>query len=421
MTKPSLYYLIDCNQFFVSCEQVFAPKLRGKPVVVLSNNDGCVVARSKEAKALGIPMGAPAFQYEQFFKNHAVHALSSNYALYGDMSQRVMHVLSRFSPQMQVYSIDEAFLKIRTEDPLACAKEIKSAVLQWTGIPVSVGIGTTKTLAKVANDIAKKKSREGIFAFQDAVHTDAILLQLPIEEVWGIGKQLSLALRAASIPNAKALKDTEDGWLKSRFSVVLQRTACELRGTSCIPFHETPMPRKSVTCSRSFGKKVTELALIEEALATYVTTAAEKLRQEELLPSFITIFLMTSPFAPQPYHQSATIELREPTTFTPDLISIAKKALRKIFHKGYEYKKTGIVMGGLVPQKNYQPDLFSQQGPQREKKLRAMQTIDAVNERAGKSALRFAAEGIEQPWKMKRGNVSPRFTTSWEELLKIHI
>ncbi|MES2121602.1 MAG: Y-family DNA polymerase [Chlamydiota bacterium] len=420
-SEKSRYYLVDCNQFYVSCEQVFSPKLKGKSVVVLSSNDGCVVARSKEAKALGVPMGAPAYQCEKLFKEGKVHVLSSNYALYGDMSQRVMHVLSRFSPQFQEYSIDEAFLKISAEDPLACAKEIKSTVLQWTGIPVSIGIGPTKTLSKVANDIAKKKSREGIFAFFDDAHTDAILQQLPVEEIWGIGKHLSNALHRASIHHAKALKDADDGWLKARFSVAVQRIACELRGICCLPFDEVPMPRKSVTCSRSFGKNVSTLPLLEEALSAYTTIVAEKLRLEELLPSFVTIFLMTSPFVPNPYHQSITIELEEPTAFTPDLISTAKKALRKIFRKGYEYKKTGITMGGLVPQKNYQPGLFTEQGPRKEKKARAMQTLDALNERMGKQTLRFAAEGIEQPWKMKQGKISQKFTTCWEELLNIKI
>lgn len=242
-----------------------------------------------------------------------------------------------------------------------------------------------------------------------------------MEDVWGIGKRLSNALQQASIYHAKALKDADDGWLKARFSVAVQRTACELRGICCLPFDEVPMPRKSVTCSRSFGQNVTSLSLLEEALSAYTTTAAEKLRLEELLPSFITIFLMTSPFASNPYHQSATVELEEPSAFTPDLISAAKKALRKIFRKGYEYKKTGITMGGLVPQKNYQPGLFTEQGPQREKKVRAMQTLDTLNERMGKQTLRFAAEGIEQPWKAKRGTVSQKFTTCWEELLNIQI
>jgi DNA polymerase V len=418
-TKPSNYFLIDCNQFYVSCEQVFNPKLRKKPVVVLSNNDGIVVARSKEAKALGIPMGAASFQYADLFKAHKVHVLSSNYTLYGDMSQRVMHVLSRFSPDMEEYSIDEAFLRIAVEDPLAIAKEIKSTVLKWTGIPVSVGIGATKTLAKVANDIAKKKN--GIFTFTDAAQIDATLENMDVEEIWGIGRSLSAALREEGIKNPRALKDAPDAWIKKRFSVVLLRTVYELRGQSCLSLIELPAPRKSITCSRSFGKAVTKLKEIEEALASYAGNAAEKLREEELLPSFLIVFLMTSPFSKQAYSNSWTMTLNEPTAFTPALISKAKEALGKIFRAGLLYKKVGIIMGGFAPQTNYQPDLFYSDEAKTNRQRRAMQVVDDLNQRFGGSSIRFAAEGIRQPWKMKRGNVTQRFTTSWDELLNIEI
>lgn len=411
------YYLIDCNQFYVSCEQVFNPKLRKKPVVVLSNNDGIVVARSKEAKALGIPMGAASFQYADLFKAQKVHVFSSNYTLYGDMSQRVMHVLSRFSPDMEEYSIDEAFLHITDVDPISVAQEIKSTVLKWTGIPVSIGIGVTKTLAKVANDIAKKK--EGIFIFSDPAQIDVTLENLDVEEIWGIGRQLSAALKEEGISSARALRDAPDHWIKERFSVVLLRTAYELRGVSCLSFNELPVPRKSITCSRSFGKVVTKLKDIEEALASYTANAAEKLREEELLPSFLMVFLMTSAFRQQSYNNSWTMILDEPTLFTPELIVKAKTALSKIFKAGYFYKKVGVIMGGFTPQTSYQPDFFRSDERQTAKQKRAMQAIDHLNRRFGDSSVRFAAEGIRQHWKMKRGNVSPRFTTSWDELLNI--
>lgn len=418
-TKLSNYFLIDCNQFYVSCEQVFNPKLRKKPVVVLSNNDGIVVARSKEAKAMGIPMGAAFFQYADLFKAQKVHVLSSNYTLYGDMSQRVMHVLSRFSPDMEEYSIDEAFLRIADNNPIAIAKEIKATVLKWTGIPVSIGIGSTKTLAKVANDISKKK--EGIFMFSDAAQIDATLENLDVEEIWGIGRQLAAALREEGIKNARAFKDAGDAWIKKRFSVVLLRTAYELRGISALFLNELPVPRKSITCSRSFGKPATKLKEIEEALASYTANAAEKLRKEELLPSFLTVFIMTSPFREQSYSNSWTMTLDEPSTFTPELTAKAKKALSKIFKAGYLYKKVGIIMGGFAPQTNYQPDLFRSDEKQTAKQKRAMQAVDHLNRRFGDASVRFAAEGIRQHWKMKRGNVSPRFTTSWDELLNIDI
>jgi len=418
-TKQPNYFLIDCNQFYVSCEQLFNPKLRKKPVVVLSNNDGIVIARSKEAKALGIPMGAPSFQYADLFKMQKVHLFSSNYTLYGDISRRVMHVLSRFSPEMEEYSIDEAFLRIVDKDTIAVAKEIKNTVLKWTGIPVSIGIGMTKTLSKVANDIAKKG--EGIFAFSDGAQIDTVLENLEVKEIWGIGKQLSAALEAEGIKNGRALKDASDTWIKKRFSVLLLRTVYELRGVSCLAFNELPVPRKSIVCSRSFGKAVTKLKEIEEALSFYTANAAEKLREEELLPSFMTVFLMTSPFRKQPYSNSWTMTLDEPTAFTPKLIAKAKEGLCKIFRTGHVYKKVGVVMGEFSPQTNYQPDLFCSDENRSIKQKRAMDVIDSLNHRFGSSTVRFASEGVHQRWKMKRGNVSPCFTTSWDELLNIDI
>lgn len=408
---------MDCNQFYVSCEQVFNPKLRKKPVVVLSNNDGCVVARSKEAKALKIPMGAPFYQYAELFKTHHVHVLSSNYPLYGDMSQRVMHVLSRFANIMEEYSIDEAFLRISCEDPVRIAQEIRRTVLQWTGIPVSIGIGSTKTLSKVAGDISKKK--EGIFALTDAAERDTLLEQLDVEEIWGIGKSLSAALREAGILNARMLKDAPDSWLKNRFSVNVLRTACELRGICAFSFNELPVPRKSITCSRSFGSKVETLTDLQEALSTYTAAAAEKLREEKLLPSFLTVFLSTSPFLPNAYGNSVTVTIDAPTTFTPTLTKIASWGLRKIYRPGYQYKKVGIVMGGFFKESCYQPDLFCSAEKSSEKEKRAIGALDRLNTRYGDATVRFAAEGIKQRWKMKRGNVSPRYTTSWDELLTI--
>jgi DNA polymerase V len=416
-TKPSNYFLIDCNQFYVSCEQVFNPKLRKKPVVVLSNNDGIVIARSKEAKALGIPMGAVAFQYNDLFKAHKVHVLSSNYTLYGDMSRRVMHMLSQFSPEMEEYSIDEAFLHITEAAPLTIAEEIKRIVFQWTGIPVSIGIGSTKTLSKVANDIAKKG--QGIFMFSGPEHIDTTLESLAVEEIWGIGKNLSSALRSEGITHARDLKNAPDEWIKKRFSVVLLRTAYELRGIPCLSLCDSSVPRKSITCSRSFGKKVTKLSEIEEALASYTASAAEDLRAEQLLPSFLTVFLMSS--HEYSYGNSCTLTLDSPTTYTPELIDKAKKALGNIFRAGYQYKKVGIILGGFSPQNNYQPDLFRSSERKTAKHKQAMQAIDHLHRRFGDASVRFAAEGIAQHWKTKRSNVSPRYTTSWDELLNIDI
>jgi DNA polymerase V len=364
-------------------------------------------------------MGAPAYQWKEVFHKNNVHVLSSNYTLYGDMSQRVMHILARFSPDMEEYSIDEAFLYLGCEDPAALAREIKETVLKWTGIPVSIGIGCTKTLAKVANDMAKK--REGIFAFTSAEQTESALEKLEVEEIWGIGRQLSAALKSEGIHHARAFKDCSDAWIKKRFSVMLLRTAYELRGIPCLSFNEQPVPRKSITCSRSFGNKLTALTEIEEALSAYVAIAAEKLRDEELLSSFLTVFLMTSSFIENAYSNSFTVTLDEPTAYTPQLTAKAKEALSKIFRLGYPYKKVGVILGGFFPKKTYQPDLFSGDEKQKERQRKAMQVIDTLNQRFGSSRLRFAAEGLRQNWKMQRGNVSARYTTAWDELLQIDI
>jgi DNA polymerase V len=410
------YFLIDCNQFYVSCEQVFSPKLRQKPVVVLSNNDGCIVARSKEAKALGIPMGAPAFQYADVFKREKVQVLSSNYTLYGDMSHRVMSVLAMYGQDIQVYSIDEAFLFLQTEDVLSLARDIKRTVALWTGIPVSVGIGSTKTLAKLANDLAKK-TEEGVYALTQKEQSDAVMRRLPVQEVWGIGSQLGHALHACGINTVLTLKNTPDSYLKSRFSVTLLKTVWELRGISCVTLN-SDQNRKSITCSRSFGVPVEVLEDLEEAVASYTASAAEDLRSEGLIASFAVIFLMTSPHRTPYYSNSATVILIEPTHDTPLLITSAKKALRSLYRSGYAYKKVGITLGGIVSEMGYQMDLFCTDR-NKEKRQRALSAFDAINQRFGPSALRFAAEGVKQRWCMKRGNVSLRFTTCWDELLTV--
>lgn len=421
-TKPSspLYFLIDCNQFFVSCEKVFNPKLEGRPVVVLSNNDGCVVARSKEAKALGIPMGAPAFQYELFFKKHDVAVFSSNFSLYADFSYRVMCTLSQFSYEMEEYSIDEAFLLIDTLNPIEKADEIKKRVARWTGIPVSIGIGATKTLAKVANDLAKKKER-GIFFLDSRETIDTTLKTLPLLEIWGIGSRLEQKLHSHGVHTALEFKNSQDEWLKKSFSISLYQTALELRGISCLTLETLPTPRKSITCSRSFSTTVRDLDSLNEALSTYVASAAEKLREEGVCASYLSVFLCTSFFIPHRYDNSSGASLPEPSNYTPLLISHAKEALGQIYRKGYEYKKVGITLSNLVSISSYQRDLFGESPKQSERKGRAMRLLDEVNRKMGDTTLQFAAEGIKKPWKSKRQGSSAHFTRRWDELLTIQI
>jgi len=412
------YFLIDCNQFFVSCEQLFNPKLLGKPTVVLSSNDGCVVSRSKEAKEIGIPMGAPLYQLEQLMKRYKVHALSSNFELYGDMSFRVMQVLSTFSPDMEEYSIDEAFLKITALNPLPIAIQIKAAVERLTGIPVSIGIGITKTLAKVAGDIAKKKS-SGCFFLHDNV--DEILAKLSPVDIWGIGNRIAADLKSYHIHTALDVKKADDTWIQKKFSVVLLRTVWELRGRECIKHIEVDTPRKSITSSKSFGRPVTELTDLEEAVSTYMAKASSKLRKEGSLAKVICVFISTSRFQEDSYYNYRIITLPQSSDYTPDLISYAKSALKQIFKEGYSYKKAGVTLFELSPKNCVQLDLFSPPPSTNTKHSEAMQVLDKIKSRLGKDAICFASEGIDKSWKGKQQHTSSRFTTRWDELLTIKI
>lgn len=414
---------MDCNNFFVSCERVFNPRLIGKPVVVLSCNDGCVVARSKEAKKLGIPMGAPAFEYADLFRNYNVVVLSSNFALYADMSNRVMRTLEKFSPDIQIYSIDEAFLTLNVLDPVAYGQKMKRLVLQHTGIPISIGIGSTKTLAKVANDIAKKEaSYQNVCSLEDAKKRENILQQLPVEDVWGIGRRIADFLHRQDIHTAGEFKDADDHWIKKNLSIVGVRMAWELRGISCLSLEEEPPPKKSITCSRSFSRPVSELDDLYEAISTYTARAAEKLRDQESLASYMNLFLMTNKHHDSPYYAyQIQVILPQPSDFTPKLIHYAKEGLRRIFQKGLFYKKTGLTLGGLVSSRAYQLDFFVERNESEAKERALMQVVDRLNHQYGRNIIKTAAEGIEQPWKSKRENCTPHYTTSWNEILTIKI
>ncbi|MBA3722335.1 MAG: Y-family DNA polymerase [Parachlamydiaceae bacterium] len=427
-TKPSkpLFALVDCNNFYVSCERVFNPRIWNKPVVILSNNDGCVIARSNESKSLGIPMGAPAFQYAEIFKKHRVIVYSSNYALYGEMSQRVMQTLSQFAMDMEIYSIDEAFLHLNQEneselDPYI--RHIKQTVYQWTGIPVSIGVASTKTLAKIANRHAKKNfPKEGVYIFNDPNLQQEVLSNLPVEEVWGIGGQISATLKRKGIYTASELASADDVWLKKHLSVVVLRTAWELRGISCLSLQEAAPPKKSIVSSRSFGVEITEESDLAEALSTYAATAAEKLRNECGVASFLEVFLMTNRFKEGPsYANSIQITLPQPTDYTPLLIHYAKCGLNKIYKSGYSYKKIGIQLGGIQSNRTIQQDLFAGKNYSIEKQTKVMKLIDQTNAIYGKDTLKFAAQGIDQPWKMQRNKCTDHYTTSWDGLLKIKI
>ncbi|MCI0382433.1 MAG: Y-family DNA polymerase [Chlamydiae bacterium] len=415
------YFLVDCNQFFVSCERLFNPKLLGKPVVVLSNNDGCIIARSREAKRLGIPMGAPAYKYLALFKEKKVIVYSSNFSLYGDMSCRVMQILQECAPEVEEYSIDEAFLLLPLNHCEEEAKKIQKKIEKFTGIPVSIGIGKTKTLAKVANDLAKRDEKlEGVFALIEEVKMDQILQKLPLKDIWGIGEKLSQRLHSFGIKNGLELKRANQSWLRETFSISEAKIALELGGVSCLHLEDIEEPKQSITCSRSFEKRLYLLEELEEALSGYVSKAAEKLRDQNSYTSFLTVFLLTSPFIQKPYFNSSGIALIEPTNYTPTLISQAKKVLNSIYRKGYPYKKVGVTLSGFIFHESYQGDLFGQSVSAKKKEKKAMDLFDAIRNTFGEESIQFGAEGVKKQVEEKSGLVSNRFTTRWDELLLVY-
>lgn len=413
-----MFALVDCNNFYASCERVFNPKLQNRPVVILSNNDGCIVARSNEAKALGIPMGAPFFKWKEFIRGHDVAALSSNYALYADISGRIMQILNQFTPELQVYSIDESFLILTGNDLVEQGRRIRETVLQWTGIPVSIGIASTKTLAKVANHKAKKDPNNlGVCYLNDPI---PVLDTLPVTEIWGIGARLGQRLNKLGIVTAKDFRDAPDKLIQKHVSIVGLRTAMELRGISCLPLQEIPPAKKSIACTRTFGRWITSLDELNEAVASYTARAAEKARAQHSLATLLTVFIVehsTERSDIQAYH--VRIVLPQPTAYTPHLIHYAKAATEKLFKRGVTYRKAGVILDALVPDHSYQQDLFAKQSSDKQNKL--MKAVDHLNQHFGHKVLQTAAEGLKKPWQMARKSCSPSYTTKWEDLLTIKI
>jgi DNA polymerase V len=418
-----LFALVDCNNFYASCERVFNPAIRRKPVVVLSNNDGCVIARSNEAKALGFKMGDPYFKVRPQIEQHGVAVFSSNYTLYGDMSQRVVQTLEQLAPTVEVYSIDEAFLELSgfAEDAVpALAAHIRRTVRQWTGIPVSVGIGPTKTLAKAANRMAKRSADSGgVWSLTTPESQREALSQLSVGDVWGIGRQWSKLLEAEGIPTALALSEQSDAWLRKHLNVVGQRTAWELRGTPCITLELAPAARKGLMVSRSFGRKLAEFEPVREALAAYVTRSGEKLRRELRHARHMMIFLHNSPFDTKEAYVSrqASFQLPHPTSDTAELIHYACEALARIFRPGVRYSKCGVMLTELTPDTEHQGDFLDTRNTARSKQL--MATLDAINRRMGRDSVFYAASGVKRDWAMAATMKSQHFTTDWQQLLQV--
>jgi len=399
--------LVDCNSFYVSCERLFNPKIRKKPVVVLSNNDGCIISRSNEAKALGIKMGEPYFKEKDIIVKNDVQVFSSNYSLYGDLSRRVMRTLKRFNCDMEIYSIDEAFLDLSNypdNEIENVGKEIRNVVLQWTGIPTSIGIAKTKTLSKVANHIAKKK-QSGLVSLIGVKKIDPILEKVEINDIWGIGKQLTKFYHQNGIYNAKQLKNKSNTWIKKNSNVLSSRTAMELRGIPCIDLEKINTKRKSCVVSRSFGKKVEGFQELKEAIAGYSLNASEKIRSESLITKSITVFIRTSSFQNKfgYYSNSKTMDFPIGTNNSIEIVKAAINILESIFKSGYRYQKAGIMLSHLSEATNNK-NLFSSEKDEKINKL--MKSIDNTNHRYGRSTLSLASAGVHKKWNSKREHYS---------------
>ena len=395
--------LVDCNSFYVSCERLFNPRIRKKPVVVLSNNDGCIISRSNEAKALGIKMGEPYFKAKDIIVKNKVEVFSSNYSLYGDLSRRVMRTLKRFNTEIEVYSIDEAFIDLSNFPDVEVEKvgrEIRDTVLQWTGIPTSIGIAKTKTLSKVANHIAKKK-QSGVTSLIGIENLDPILEKIEINDVWGVGRQLTKFYQKNGIYNAKQLKNKSNTWIKKCSNVLSSRTAMELRGVPCIDLETTQTKRKSCVVSRSFGKRIENFQELKEAVANYCLNASEKIRSESLVAKAITVFVRTSPFQRDYgyYSNSKTIDFPIATNNSIETVKTAVSILESIFKNGYRYQKAGVMLTGLRNDDG-RKNLFSSEKDEKIKSL--MQSIDNTNYRYGRSTLSLASAGVHKRWNMRR-------------------
>ena len=416
-----MFALVDCNNFYVSCERVFNPKLNEKPVVVLSNNDGCAISRSNEAKTLGIPMGAPAFKYEKIFRENDVKVFSSNFPLYGDMSSRVMSILSKFTPNIEIYSIDEAFLKFQgfeNYDLESYCQEIKDMVLKWTGIPISIGIAPTKALAKVANRIAKKfpNQTKGIYLINSEEKRIKALKWLNIGHVWGIGFRHAKRLRNIKINTADDFTNLEDGWVRKNMSVVGLRLKKELEGESVLDLEEVRTPKKAIATTRSFEGTITNYEKIKERISTFAICCAEKLRSQNSNCNSIYVFVRSNKFQknkPQ-YRNGILMTIPFSTNSNMIISKYAIEGLKKIFKKGVNYKKAGTIVMGLDSSNNHQLNLFENES---KKHKYLMKTIDFIQKKEGQSKIKLASQDLKKRWKMKQEKLSPNYTCKIKDII----
>ena len=421
-----LLALVDCNNFYVSCERVFRPDLIGKPVIVLSNNDGCVVARSKEVKDLGVKMGVPLFQIQQLVNQYQIKLFSSNYSLYADMSARVMSILEEFAPSLEVYSIDEAFLDLTGvchRDPIAYGHRIKKAVVRATGIPVCVGMGPTKTLTKLANFAAKRwKHTGGVLDLSDPVRREKLMKIVDVGEVWGIGSRTTAKLKQIGINTVWDLASQPSKRIQSQFNIVVARTVLELNGIACLELEDISPDKQQIVCSRSFSRRLTEYKELSAALAEFGSRAAEKLRRQQSITGCITVFIRTNPFSQQEpqYQRSASIHLTSATQDTRIIISKAHQLLKEIFKTGYHYQKCGIQLSHIQNALTHnQLDLFTLETNESTTENKTLMSVmDNINRRYPKK-MTIAATGFDKSWKPKADLISPNYTTQWQDLLQV--
>lgn len=419
-----MFALIDCNNFYASCERVFCPDLNGKPIVVLSNNDGCVIARSNEAKAAGIPMGAPAFEYEKLFQQHNVQVFSANFALYGDMSNRVMTILSDYSPDMEIYSIDECFLKLKGFENYNLqdyGEQMSYKVTKWTGIPISVGIAPTKALAKIANRIAKKypNQTKGNYIIDSEEKRIKALKWLKVEDVWGIGRQHSKRLNAIGVKTAFDFTQLDDEFVKKQMAIVGLRLKHDLQGIPTLDLEETKI-KKNIATTRSFETNYTEYEQLAERISTFASSCAEKLRKQNSCCSSLMVFIHTNRHRkdlPQ-YSRNIVIKLPFPTNSSIELAKFAKQALQRIFKQGYAYKKAGVIVQDFSQANRLQQTLFDTRN---EKHIPLMQAIDKMNLHFGQQKIRLASQDTKRVWKMKQEKLSPQYSTKLNDIITINV
>ena len=416
-----MFALVDCNNFYASCERVFTPKIENKPVIVLSNNDGCVIARSNESKALGVKMGEPAFKLKNLIEKYNISVFSTNFALYGDLSKRVMNVMRNEVNQMEVYSIDEAFLDFSDYATKERGVALKEKVRQWTGIPVSVGIAHTKVLSKVASHIAKKHTRSGVFMFDDEDLIRRALNVFPVEDLWGVGRKNAKRLKEAGIHTALQFRECDSNWIRRNMSVNGVRLQKELFGEVCYPLELKRNRKKNICTARSFGAELKELSKLKEAISSHANTCARKLREEKSCCASISVFINTNPFKPQSkqYNPYKVIQLVVPTNDSMEIVKTAIKGLESIYRGDCVYKKAGVIVGKIVPQQQVQLSLFDKLD--REKRKSINKAVDKLNSTMGKDKVKLAVQGSDRKWKLKQEKLSPCYTTRLADMLEVRV